>query len=66
MSSRRQVETYTNGTVVVNMIDAKSKQVIWQGEVTDVVNLPIWTRSALPNRSMPQWRSCSPSVLRRL
>jgi uncharacterized protein DUF4136 len=41
MSSRQEVATYTNGTVVVNMIDAKTKQVVWQGEVADVVNLPV-------------------------
>jgi hypothetical protein len=41
MSIRRQVETYTDGTVVVNLIDAKTKQVVWQGEVADVVSLPV-------------------------
>jgi hypothetical protein len=41
MASYRQVETYTDGTVVVNLIDAKTKQVVWQGEVADVVNLPV-------------------------
>jgi hypothetical protein len=41
MSGPSQVETYTDGTVVVNMIDAKTKQVIWQGEVADVVSLPV-------------------------
>jgi hypothetical protein len=41
MSSQRQVEMYTDGTVVVNMIDAKTKQVVWQGEVADVVSLPV-------------------------
>jgi hypothetical protein len=41
MSVRRQVETYTDGTVVVNMVDAKTKQVVWQGEVADVVSLPV-------------------------
>jgi hypothetical protein len=41
MSTPRQVETYTNGTVVVNVIDAKTKQVIWHGEVADVVDLPV-------------------------
>jgi uncharacterized protein DUF4136 len=41
MSGQRQVEMYTDGTVVVNMIDAKTKQVIWQGEVADVVSLPV-------------------------
>jgi uncharacterized protein DUF4136 len=41
MTTHRQVETYTDGTVVVNLIDAKTKQVVWQGEVADVVNLPV-------------------------
>jgi hypothetical protein len=27
--------------VVVNLIDAKTKQVVWQGEVADVVSLPV-------------------------
>jgi hypothetical protein len=41
MTVQRQVETYTNGTVVVNMVDARTKQVVWQGEVADVVSLPV-------------------------
>jgi hypothetical protein len=41
MTSRQQIETYTDGTVVVNLIDAKSKEVVWQGEVASVVNLPV-------------------------
>jgi hypothetical protein len=41
MTVQRRVETYTDGTVVVNLIDAKTKQVVWEGEVGDVVNLPV-------------------------
>ena len=41
MGAQRRVETYTDGTVVVNLIDAKTKQVVWQGEIADVVNLPV-------------------------
>jgi hypothetical protein len=41
MTVQRNVETYTDGTVVVNLIDAKTKQVVWQGEIADVVNLPV-------------------------
>jgi hypothetical protein len=41
MSDQRQIETYTDGTVVVNLIDARTKQVVWQGEVASVVSLPI-------------------------
>ena len=41
MTVQHQIETYTDGTVVVHLIDAKTKQVVWQGEVADVVNLPV-------------------------
>lgn len=41
MIVRHQVETYTDGTVVVHLIDAKTKQVVWEGEVAGVVNLPV-------------------------
>jgi hypothetical protein len=41
MTVQRRVETYTDGTVVVNLIDARTKQVVWEGEVDDVVNLPV-------------------------
>jgi hypothetical protein len=39
--SRSDINTYTDGTVVVNMIDAKTKQVVWDGQVADVVSLPV-------------------------
>lgn len=38
---QRDVETYTDGTVVVNLVDAKTKRVVWRGEVADVLNLPV-------------------------
>jgi uncharacterized protein DUF4136 len=41
MTVQRQIETYTDGTVVVNLVDAKTKKVVWEGEVPDVVNLPV-------------------------
>jgi hypothetical protein len=41
MTVNHQIETYTDGTVVVNLIDAKTKQVVWQGQVADAVNLPV-------------------------
>ena len=41
MTVQRRVETYTDGTVVVNLVDAKTKKVVWEGEVPDVVNLPV-------------------------
>ena len=41
MTIQRRVETYTDGTVVVNLVDAKTRKVVWEGEVPDVVNLPV-------------------------
>jgi hypothetical protein len=41
MTVQRQIETYTDGTVVVNLVDARTKQVVWEGEVADVVNIPV-------------------------
>ena len=41
MTVQRQIQTYTDGTVVVNLVDATTKQVVWEGEVADVVNLPV-------------------------
>jgi hypothetical protein len=41
MTVQRRVETYTDGTVVVNLIDAKTKKVVWEGEAADVVSLPV-------------------------
>jgi hypothetical protein len=38
---QQEVQTYTDGTVVVNLVDAKTKQVVWRGEVDDVLNLPV-------------------------
>jgi hypothetical protein len=41
MTIYRQIETYTDGTVVVNLVDAKTKQVVWEGEVPEVLPLPV-------------------------
>ena len=41
MTVRREIETYTDGTVVVNLIDAKTKAVVWQGQIADVLSLPV-------------------------
>jgi Domain of unknown function (DUF4136) len=38
---QQQIQTYNDGTVVVNLVDAKTKQVVWKGEVDDVVDLPV-------------------------
>jgi hypothetical protein len=41
MAEQRQVETYTDGTVVVTLIDANTKQVVWEGEIAGVVPIPV-------------------------
>ena len=41
MTVSHQIDTYTDGTVVVHLIDAKTKQVVWQGQVAEGVNLPV-------------------------
>ena len=41
MTTQRSVETYTDGTVIVNLVDAKSHRVVWRGEAADVLSLPV-------------------------
>jgi len=41
MTAHRQIETYTDGSVVVNLVDAKTKQVVWEGEANEVLSLPV-------------------------
>ena len=41
MTTQRSVDTYTDGTVVVNLVDAKTHRVVWQGEAADVLSLPV-------------------------
>lgn len=38
---QRSVETYTDGTVMVSLVDAKTRRVVWQGQAADVVALPV-------------------------
>src|SRR5262245_3473708 len=38
---QRSVETYTDGTVVICIIDAKTKQLVWEGQAADVLSLPV-------------------------
>lgn len=38
---RSKVEKYTDGTVVITMVDAKTQHVIWQGQAADVISLPV-------------------------
>jgi hypothetical protein len=35
------VEKYTDGTVVIMMVDAKTKRTVWQGQAADVLILPV-------------------------
>jgi hypothetical protein len=39
--SRSDIDTYTDGTVVVTLVDAKTRQVVWQGQVADALSLPV-------------------------
>jgi hypothetical protein len=38
---RRSVETYTDGSVVICLVDAKTRHTVWQGQAADVVSLPV-------------------------
>jgi hypothetical protein len=35
------INTYTDGSVVVCMVDARTHRVVWQGEAADVLSLPV-------------------------
>lgn len=35
------VDTYTDGTVVVCMVDAKTHRVVWQSQAADALSLPV-------------------------
>jgi uncharacterized protein DUF4136 len=41
MAVQRDVETYTDGTVVVTLVDAKTREVVWEGEIPGVVSIPV-------------------------
>ena len=38
---RRSVETYTDGTVLITMVDAKTHRLVWQGQADDALSLPV-------------------------
>jgi hypothetical protein len=38
---RRSVETYTDGTVLICMVDAKTHRLVWQGQAAGVLSLPV-------------------------
>jgi hypothetical protein len=39
--TEHDISTYTDGTVVVSLVDAKTHREVWQGQAADVVSLPI-------------------------
>jgi hypothetical protein len=41
MDLRRSVETYTDGTVLITMVDAKTHRLVWQGQADDALSLPV-------------------------
>lgn len=41
MEMRTSFETYTDGTVVVCLVDAKTKRTVWQGQADNVLRLPV-------------------------
>jgi hypothetical protein len=40
-SLQSNIETYTDGTVIVCLMDAKTRRVIWQGQADGVISLPV-------------------------
>jgi uncharacterized protein DUF4136 len=38
---RRSVETYTDGTVMICLVDAKTHRLVWQGQADDALSLPV-------------------------
>jgi len=38
---RSSVETYTDGTIVVCLVDARTQRLVWQGRASDVLALPV-------------------------
>jgi hypothetical protein len=39
--TRYDINTYTDGTVVVSLVDAKTHREVWQGQAADVLSLPV-------------------------
>jgi Domain of unknown function (DUF4136) len=37
----REIARYTDGTVVVSLVDAKTHRAVWQGQAQDVLRLPV-------------------------
>ena len=43
-TSDEDIETYQDGSVVVALVSAKTHRVVWRGQASDVVNLPVRDR----------------------
>ncbi len=41
MDRQSSVEKYTDGTIVISMVDAKTKRTVWEGQAADVLSLPV-------------------------
>ena len=41
VDTQREINRYTDGTVVVSLVDAKTRRVVWQGQAADVLRLPV-------------------------
>jgi hypothetical protein len=41
MRTEHDISTYTDGTIVVSVVDAKTHREVWQGQAADVLSLPV-------------------------
>ncbi|HEX2248770.1 MAG TPA: DUF4136 domain-containing protein, partial [Gemmatimonadales bacterium] len=39
--TEHDITTYTDGTIVVSLVDAKTHREVWQGQAADVLSLPV-------------------------
>lgn len=39
--TEHDINTYTDGTIVVSLVDAKTRREVWQGQAADVLSLPV-------------------------
>jgi hypothetical protein len=39
--TEHDISTYTDGTIVVSLVDAKTHREVWQGQAADVLSLPV-------------------------
>jgi hypothetical protein len=41
MDAEQEITNYTDGTVVVSLVDARTHRVVWRGQADDVLRLPV-------------------------